>query len=581
MNDSAIASVGGTSRVALGGLAQRLVQDGLLDEQTMQDAIAKAKEKRTNLVTHLVATNLASARDIAISASNEFGVPLLDLDSVALDADAVRAVSDKLLQKHRVLPLMKRGKRLFLAVADPTNLHALDEIRFQTSMSIEFVVVEDDKLQTAVTRAIDQAEAVMPSLTDDDFDLENLEVTGGDDEANVDALARDDVEDAPIVRFVNKILLDAIKKGASDVHFEPYEKIFRIRTRLDGVLKEVALPPVQLATKIVARLKVMARLDIAERRVPQDGRIKMRLSKTRAIDFRVSSCPTLYGEKIVLRILDPSQAMLGIEALGYEGFQKELYLKHLAKPQGMILVTGPTGSGKTVSLYTGLNILNREDTNISTAEDPAEINLPGVNQVNVNNKVGLTFAAAMRAFLRQDPDVIMVGEIRDLETAEIAIKAAQTGHLVMSTLHTNDAPQTLTRLVDMGVKPYAIATSVSLIIAQRLARRLCNACKQPLEIPKEALLKEGFQEADVANGMKIFQPKGCQSCTDGYKGRVGIYQGMAITESIARIILAAGSAADIAEQAKKEGVWDLRRAGLEKVKSGLTSLEEVNSVTTE
>src|ERR1700761_4472021 len=366
MNDNAIATAGGTSRAALGGLAQRLVQDGLVEEEPIQDAISKSKEKRVSLVSQLVAMNLATARDIAISASNEFGVPLLDLDAVAPDVEAVRSVSEKLLSKHRVLPLMKRGKRLFLAVADPTNLHALDEIRFQTSMSIEFVVVEDDKLQTAVTRAIDQAEAVMPSLSEDDLDLENLEVSGGDDDANADSLGRDDVEDAPIVRFVNKIMLDAIKKGASDIHFEPYEKLFRIRTRLDGVLKEVALPPVQLAGKIVARLKVMARLDIAERRVPQDGRIKMRLSKNRAIDFRVSTCPTLFGEKVVTRILDPSSAMLGIDALGYEPFQRELYLKFLAKPQGMILVTGPTGSGKTVSLYTGLNILNVEDTNIST-----------------------------------------------------------------------------------------------------------------------------------------------------------------------------------------------------------------------
>src|ERR1700729_2481774 len=579
MNDNAIASVGGTSRVALGGLAQRLVQDGLLDESAMQDAIAKAKEKRANLVTHLVSTNLATARDIAISASNEFGVPLLDLDAVAPDMDAVRAVSDKLMQKHRVLPLMKRGKRLFLAVADPTNLHALDEIRFQTSMSIEFVVVEDNKLQTAVTKAIDQAESVMPTLTDDDFDLENLEVTGGDEDPNSESLGRDDVEDAPIVRFVNKIMLDAIKKGASDIHFEPYEKSFRIRTRLAGVLKEVAVPPVQLAVKIVARLKVMARLDIAERRVPQDGRIKMRLSKNRAIDFRVSTCPTLFGEKVVTRILDPSSAMLGIDALGYEKLQRETYLRYLAKPQGMILVTGPTGSGKTVSLYTGLNILNTEDCNISTAEDPAEINLPGINQVNVNNKVGLTFASALRAFLRQDPDVIMVGEIRDLETAEIAIKAAQTGHLVLSTLHTNDAPQTLTRLVDMGVKPYAIATSVSLIIAQRLARRLCSQCKVLLEVPAEALRKEGFQESDIATGIKIYGPKGCSNCTDGYKGRVGIYQVLPVTEAIAKIILALGSAVEIAEQAAKDGIWNLRRAGLEKVRNGTTSLEEVNSVT--
>jgi type IV pilus assembly protein PilB len=565
--------------MALGGLAQRLVQDGLLTESAMQDALARAKEKHSSLVTYLVTSNLATARDIAISASNEFGVPLLDLDSVTPDQDAVRLVSDKLMQKHRVLPLMKRGKRLFLAVADPTNLHALDEIRFQTSMSIEFVVVEDDKLQASVGKAIEQADSIMPNLVDDDFDLENLEVTGGDEEADHGALARDDVEDAPIVRFVNKILLDAIKKGASDVHFEPYEKTFRIRTRLDGVLKEVALPPVQLAVKIVARLKVMARLDIAERRVPQDGRIKMRLSKNRAIDFRVSTCPTLFGEKVVTRILDPSSAMLGIDALGYEPVQRELYLKYLAKPQGMILVTGPTGSGKTVSLYTGLNILNTEDTNISTAEDPAEINLPGVNQVNVNNKVGLTFAAALRAFLRQDPDVIMVGEIRDLETAEIAIKAAQTGHLVLSTLHTNDAPQTLTRLVDMGVKPYAIATSVSLIIAQRLARKLCTNCKQSIEIPAEALRKEGFEEADIQHGIRVYKAVGCNLCTDGYKGRMGLYQVMPVTETIGRIIMEGGGSIDINDQATKDGIWNLRRSGLQKVKDGFTSLEEINSVT--
>ncbi|HUY82955.1 MAG TPA: type IV-A pilus assembly ATPase PilB [Steroidobacteraceae bacterium] len=579
MNDNALAPIGNGSRSAFSGLAQRLVQDGLLDDAAMHDAIARAKEKRLSLVTHLVASNLATARDIAISAAHEFGVPLLDLDAVAPDPDAIRLVNDKLLQKHRVMPLVKRGKRLFLGVADPTNVHALDEIRFQTAMIIEFVVVEDDKLQTAVNKAIEQAESVMPSLIDDDFDLENLEVTGGEDDPNADALARDDVEDAPIVRFVNKILLDAIKKGASDIHFEPYEKSFRIRTRLDGVLKEVALPPVQLAVKIVARLKVMARLDIAERRVPQDGRIKMRLSKNRAIDFRVSTCPTLFGEKVVTRILDPSSAMLGIDALGYEALQREIYLKYLAKPQGMILVTGPTGSGKTVSLYTGLNILNTEDCNISTAEDPAEINLPGVNQVNVNPKVGLTFAAALRAFLRQDPDVIMVGEIRDLETAEIAIKAAQTGHLVLSTLHTNDAPQTLTRLVDMGVKPYAIATSVSLIIAQRLARKLCVNCKQPIDVPAEALKREGFDEAAIARGFRVHKAVGCNLCVDGYKGRTGIYQVMPVTDTIGRIIMQGGSAIDIADQATKDGVWNLRRAGLQKVMDGLTSLEEINNVT--
>ena len=547
----------------------------------MLEALNAAREKKTSVVTQLVTSGAANARDIAIAASNEFGVPLFDLESVNADLETVRLVSDKLLAKHRVLPLFRRGKRLFLAVADPTNLHAIDEIKFQTGLGVEAVVVEDDKLQKAVDKAIEQVDTQMPGLSDEDgVDLEGLEVTGGEDELD-DKVSSSDVEDAPIVRFVNKLMLDAIRRGASDIHFEPYEKTYRVRFRMDGVLKEIAQPPVQLAGKLSARLKVMSRLDIAERRIPQDGRIKMKLSKNRSIDFRVSTCPTLFGEKIVLRILDASQAMLGIDALGYEPFQRILYEKNLARPQGMILVTGPTGSGKTVSLYTGLNILNREDTNISTAEDPSEINLPGVNQVNVNPKVGLTFASAMRAFLRQDPDVIMVGEIRDLETAEIAIKAAQTGHLVLSTLHTNDAPQTLTRLVDMGVKPYAIATSVSLIIAQRLARKLCNTCKQSMDVPREALLKEGFEEADVATGLKIFSPKGCTSCTDGYKGRCGIYQVLPVTDAIARIILAGGSAVEIGDEARREGVWDLRRSGLEKVRVGITSLEEVNSVTTE
>jgi len=580
MNDNASLAVT-TSRPGLGGLPQRLVQDGVVDEPAMLEAMNAARERKTSVVTQLVTSGTAKARDIAIAASSEFGVPLFDLDAVNLDLEIVRLVTDKLLAKHRVLPLFKRGKRLFLAVADPTTLGAIDEIKFQTGLGVEAVVVEDDKLQKAVDKAIEQADAQMPNLGEEEgVDLESLEISSEDGQLD-DKVTRDDVEDAPIVRFVNKIMIDAIRRGASDIHFEPYEKIYRVRYRMDGVLKEIAQPPVQLGGKLSARLKVMSRLDIAERRVPQDGRIKMRISKNRAIDFRVSTCPTLFGEKIVMRILDPSQASLGIDALGYEGFQKDLYLKYLAKPQGMILVTGPTGSGKTVSLYTGLHILNREDTNISTAEDPAEINLPGVNQVNVNPKVGLTFAAAMRAFLRQDPDVIMVGEIRDLETAEIAIKAAQTGHLVLSTLHTNDAPQTLTRMVDMGVKPYAIATSVSLIIAQRLARRLCSHCKQPMDVPKEALLKEGFAEADIEAGIKIFSPKGCGSCTDGYKGRVGIYQVLPVTEAIGRIILAAGSAVDISDQAAKEGVWDLRRAALEKVKAGVTSLEEVNSVTIE
>jgi type IV pilus assembly protein PilB len=560
------------------------VLDGLVEESAMLDAIAGSRERKIQLVSWLVSHDMASARDIAVAAAQEFGMPLLDLDAVATDIDTIRLVNEKLLAKHRVLPLVKRGKRLHVGVSDPTILHAVDEIKFQTGLSIEAVVVEDDKLQRAVQKAIEQVDTQMPSMGggDEDFDLENLDVSSHvDDTADTDG-GRDDVEDAPIVRFVNKIMLDAIRKSASDIHFEPYEKYYRIRLRVDGVLREIAQPPVQLATKLAARLKVMSRLDIAERHVPQDGRIKMRLSKNRSIDFRVSSCPTLFGEKIVLRILDASTAMMGIDALGYEPFQKELYLKVLAKPQGMILVTGPTGSGKTVSLYTGLAILNVEDTNISTAEDPAEIVLPGVNQVNVNPKVGLTFASALRAFLRQDPDVIMVGEIRDLETAEIAIKAAQTGHLVLSTLHTNDAPQTLTRMIDMGVKPYAIATSVSLIIAQRLARRLCSACKQPFDLPHDALLREGFTEQQIATtGFKVYKHVGCSQCTDGYKGRVGIYEVLPVTESIGRIILEGGSAPHIAAEARKNGVWDLRTAGLKKVMDGLTTLEEVNRVTVE
>jgi type IV pilus assembly protein PilB len=563
----------------LAGLPRRLVQDGIISEESLLEASDVAKKERLPLVAYLVNNDLANARAIAVAASHEFGVPLLNLDAVEIDLDVVRSVDQKLINKHRVLPLVKRGQRLFLGISDPTNLQAIDDIKFQTSLRIDPVVIEQDKLEEQIVKAIEAVDTSMSGMDDDDFDLENLDVTGDSEEDETDH--RDDIEDAPVVRFVNKILLDAIKRGASDVHFEPYEKLFRVRTRLDGVLSEVATPPVLLANKVCARLKVMSRMDIAERRVPQDGRIKMRLSKNRAIDFRVNTCPTLFGEKIVLRILDPSSAKLGIEMLGYEDHQRELYEKHLNKPYGMILVTGPTGSGKTVSLYTGLNILNTEDRNISTAEDPAEINLPGINQVNVNPKVGLTFASALKAFLRQDPDIIMVGEIRDLETAEIAIKAAQTGHLVLSTLHTNDAPRTLTRLVDMGVKPYAIATSVSLIIAQRLARRLCDNCKETRDVPREALEKEGFEAEDLDAGITIFGPKGCKSCNDGYKGRLGIFQVMEVSEAMGRIIMEGGNAMQIADQAAVEGVHDLRRAGLNKVKDGVTSLEEINRVTIE
>ena len=567
------------SQTNLAGLPRRLVQDGIVAEEALLEATEKAKKDKLPLVAYLVNEEIAEARAIAVAASHEFGVPLLDLDAVDIDLEVVRAVDQKLINKHRVLPLVRRGQRLFLGISDPTNLQAIDDIKFQTSLRIDPVVVEQDKLEERITKAIEAVDTTMSDLGEDDFDLENLDVSGEKDEA--DDIHKDDVEDAPVVRFVNKILLDAIKRGASDIHFEPYEKYFRVRTRLDGVLSEVAQPPVVLATKVCARLKVMSRMDIAERRVPQDGRIKMRLSKNRAIDFRVKTCPTLFGEKIVLRILDPSSAKLGIDALGYEERQKALYMKHLAKPYGMILVTGPTGSGKTVSLYTGLNILNTVDRNISTAEDPAEINLPGINQVNVNPKVGLTFASSLKAFLRQDPDVIMVGEIRDLETAEIAIKAAQTGHLVLSTLHTNDAPRTLTRLVDMGVKPYAIATSVSLIIAQRLARRLCDNCKEVVDIPREALEKEGFSAADIEKGVSVFGPKGCKQCNEGYKGRVGIFQVMEVSEAMGRIIMEGGNAMQIADQAATEGVIDLRQAGLNKVKEGVTSLVEINRVTIE
>ena len=563
---------------SMSGLPRRLVQDGIVSEENLTAAMDEAQRSGSSLVPILVARQLGTARRIAVAAAHEFGVPLLDLDSIELDLDVVRLVNEKLLTKHRVLPLLQRGKRLYIGVGDPTNLQALDEIKFQVNLRIEPIVVEQDKLEARVSRAIEAVDTTMASMGDDDFDMDNLEVSGGDEEIGP-AVTSADVEDAPVVKFVNKVMLDAIKRGASDIHFEPYEKFFRIRLRQDGVLTEFAKPPVALALKLAARLKVMARLDIAERRVPQDGRIKMKLSKHRAIDFRVNTCPTLYGEKVVCRILDPTSAQLGIDALGYEEEQKQIYLKNLAKPYGMILVTGPTGSGKTVSLYTGLNILNTGDRNISTAEDPAEINLPGVNQVNVNPKVGLTFASALRAFLRQDPDIIMVGEVRDLETAEIAIKAAQTGHLVLSTLHTNDAPKTLTRMVDMGVKPYAIASTVSLIIAQRLARRLCDNCKEPIDIPAEALRKEGFTQADIDQGITIYAAKGCNSCTGGYKGRVGIYQVMPVTETIGRLIMGGGNAMQIADQAKSDGVADLRASGLRKVKDGITSLEEINRVT--
>ncbi len=560
----------------LSGLAKRLVSDGLLAEELANEAQAKALKEREPFVSYLVSNNLLDSISIASSACQEFGIPLFDLGAMDLDSAPVSLVDEKLIRQHRSLPLFKRGNRLFVAVSDPTNLQALDEIKFHTGISTETILVEEDKLSKAIDKILDTADTSMSELLDEDLD--NLDIEGGENiGANEDSLDAD-IDDTPVVRFVNKVLLDAINKGASDIHIEPYEHEFRIRFRQDGVLHEIANPPITMANRLVSRIKVMSKMDIAERRVPQDGRIKMKLSKKRAIDFRVNSCPTLFGEKMVLRILDPTSAQLGIDALGYEEDQKELYMHALNNPYGMILVTGPTGSGKTVSLYTGLNILNTPDRNISTCEDPVEINLTGINQCHMNPKAGLTFASALRAFLRQDPDVIMVGEIRDLETAEIAIKAAQTGHMVMSTLHTNDAPQTLTRLANMGVPSYNIASSVNLIIAQRLARRLCNNCKKPVDIPRHALLEEGFREEDI-DGITLYEAVGCDQCADGYKGRVGIYQVMPVSEAMGRIIMEGGNAIQLADQAKSEGIADLRESGLKKASQGITSLEEINRVT--
>ena len=561
----------------LSGLAKKLLHEGAIAEDAIRNASETAQKQKIPLVTYLVQNNLIPARTIALAAAEEFGTPLIELDAMSTDSFPKELVAEKLIRKHRALPLFKRGTRLYVAVSDPTNLQALDEIKFNTGLSTEAIIVDEDKLDTAIDRYLESSDTGFSDLGDADLDDLDIEAGGDDDKASdVTAEAADD---APIVRFVNKILLDAIKMGASDIHFEPYEKAYRIRVRADGILREVARPPVNLASKLAARLKVMSQLDISERRVPQDGRIKLKLSKTRAIDFRVNTLPTLFGEKIVLRILDPDSAKLGIDMLGYEEDQKALFMKALEQPQGMILVTGPTGSGKTVSLYTGLNILNTPERNISTAEDPAEINLEGINQVNVNSKVGLDFGSALRAFLRQDPDIVMVGEIRDLETAEIAIKAAQTGHLVLSTLHTNSAPETLTRLRNMGVPAFNIATSVSLIIAQRLARRLCKSCKKPVDIPKETLIAEGFKEDEVGT-FTVYGPHGCDKCVNGYKGRVGIYEVMKVTDPISRIIMEEGNAIQIADASKKEGFPDLRASGLKKVKDGLTSLEEVNRVTT-
>ena len=552
--------------------------DGLLDETEATKAHETALKKRTHFVSHLVENKILKSRDIAWSGAQEFGVPLFDLKSMDMEVAPIKMVSEKLIQQHNALPLIKRGNRLYIAVSDPTNLGAIDEFKFHTGINTEAVLVEEEHLRKAIDSALEALDTTMSALMD--ADLDNLDVSSGEDSSKDGEVSESDIDDTPVVRFVNKVLLDAINSGASDIHLEPYEKEFRVRFRSDGVLHEITSPPRSLAMRIIARLKVMSRMNIAERRVPQDGRIKMNLSRNRSIDFRVNTLPTLYGEKVVLRILDGSAAQMGVDALGFEEDQRETFTKAINKPYGMVLVTGPTGSGKTVSLYTGLNMLNTPDRNISTCEDPVEINVMGINQVNVNPVAGLHFATALRAFLRQDPDIIMVGEIRDLETAEIAVKAAQTGHLVLSTLHTNDAPQTLTRLANMGVPPYNIASAVHLIMAQRLARRLCNICKKELDIPKEALLKSGFKENQV-DGLKIFGAVGCDQCTSGYKGRVGIYQVMPVSEEMGRIIMEGGNSMQLEKQAKIEGVADLRESGLKKVAAGVTSLEEVDRVTKE
>ncbi|EJM77762.1 type IV-A pilus assembly ATPase PilB [Pseudomonas sp. GM60] len=560
--------------IALSGLAKQLVLAELLTDQSAQQAYQQAQRHKITLVSYLVQNKLVKSRQVAEIASEHFGMALLDLNCLDKETQPKGLVSEKLVRQHHALPLWRRGNKLFVGVSDPTNHQAINDIQFSTGLNTEAILVEDDKLSDAIENFFDSHASGLEDMAD--VDLDGMDIESIDDDQG--AIAGQDADDAPVVRFVHKMLLDAIRSGSSDLHFEPYEKTYRVRMRTDGMLREVAKPPIQLANRIAARLKVMASLDISERRKPQDGRIKMRLSKSKSIDFRVNTLPTLWGEKVVIRILDPSSAQMGIDALGYEPDQKDLYMAALKQPQGMILVTGPTGSGKTVSLYTGLNILNTVDINISTAEDPVEINMEGINQVNVNAKQGLGFAQALRSFLRQDPDVIMVGEIRDLETAEIAIKAAQTGHLVLSTLHTNSAAETLTRLHNMGIQGFNIATSVSLIIAQRLARKLCSQCKKPIDIPREALIKEGFPEERIG-AFTIYEPVGCDQCNGGYKGRVGIYEVVKNTAGLQRLIMAEGNSLEIDIQMRKDGFNDLRTSGLIKAMQGITSLEEINRVT--
>lgn len=564
------------NQVHFTGYLKRLVTDGVISAQSMQKAQEQAKRNKLLLSNVLVEDYNVPALKLALAISEEFAEPIFDLNTFNPDFLPKELVEEKLVIQHQIVPLVKRGHLLFVATSDPTRLDALEAIQFNSKHNIQSVIVEQNKLNKFIATHYQEPDSF--DFGDDDFDLEVADTS--DRAKNDDDASKED--EAPIVKYVNKLLVDAIRMGASDLHFEPYEKSYRVRYRVDGVLREITRPPLQLSGRLAARLKVMSQMDISEKRAPQDGRIKLKLSKTKAIDFRVNCLPTLFGEKLVLRILDPSSAMLGIDALGYEPDQKALFMAALDKPQGMLLITGPTGSGKTVSLYTGLNILNTEDTNISTAEDPVEINLEGINQVNVNPKVGLTFSVALKAFLRQDPDIVMVGEIRDLETAEIAIKAAQTGHMVMSTLHTNSAPETLTRLRNMGVPSFNIATSVNLVIAQRLARRLCSQCKRPADIPKPSLLEMGFTEEDLAQpDFQIFEAVGCPECREGYKGRVGVYEVMKVTPEISRIIMEDGNAIEIADAAQAAGFNNLRRSGLVKVLQGVTTLQEINRVTSE
>ena len=562
----------------ISGLARALAQSGLMSEYEAEALQTQAQSASISFVEQVLLGKRMTAQQLAVFASRAFGTPLLDLSSFDMDQVHKDYVDLKIAQTRRVLPLYRRSNKLYVAISDPANLQALEEVRFKTNLVPEPIVVEDDKLGAAILRMVEASGSALKEMSN----LEDMELGLEDGAAVISPEDEADVEDAPVVKYIQKLLTDAISLGASDIHFEPYERFYRVRYRVDGLLSEITQPPLAIKDKVASRIKVISKLDISEKRVPQDGRMKLVLSKSKAIDFRVSTLPTLYGEKIVMRILDSAGVKLGIEALGYEADQQEALMFAIGRPYGMILVTGPTGSGKTVSLYTCLNILNQPGVNIATAEDPCEIQLAGVNQVNVNDKAGLTFAIALKAFLRQDPDIIMVGEIRDLETADIAIKAAQTGHLVLSTLHTNDAPTTLTRLLNMGVAPFNVASSVILITAQRLGRRLCNSCKKPEDIPPEALLQAGFTQEDLDGTWQPYGPVGCEKCKgSGYKGRVGIYQVLPITDDMRQLIMRNGNALEIAEQARKEGVRDLRQSGLLKVKTGMTSLEEIEAITNE